>query len=341
MKKRKVSIITPCHNMERELVEKAYMSLKTQTMGFDNIEWLVVFHNSPERDVDVFNEIIDSEENIKIFTLNNDVNSPASPRNYALSQVTGTYIGFLDIDDAYETNVCEKAIQELQSAGAQIVSFRYELNGTKNARFRVTNATNLDEEDERVIVHTSNWDSRKYVYGMGLGITTKFYRTDFIRNNDLKFNEAIPFASDTLFNLECFDKMDTICYLPGFKGYQYNLKSNSVIQKVVKPETIMSYAKGLRVLFDKGLQTKLDISDLMWELIAYIATTTMFSSEVSCDDVCKVANMLEEYLQYMNPLQPSNAHPEKGIEHTMQFVTGFLKYPKAFFEKTIKKDAGN
>lgn len=341
MKKRKVSIITPCHNMESELMKKAYMSLKNQTMGFDNIEWLVVFHNSPEKDVELFTGIIDLEENIKISTLNNHVDSPASPRNYALSHATGTYIGFLDADDMYETDVCEKVIRELESTGAQIVSFRYELRGTETARFRVTNATNLDETAERVIVETSNWDSRKYVYGMGLGITTKFYRADFIQNNNLKFNETIPFASDTLFNLECFDKMDKICYLPGFKGYQYNLKSNSVIQKVVKPETIMSYAEGLRGLFNRGLQTKLDISDLMWELIAYIATTTMFSSEVSCNDVCEVAKVLEEYLQYMKPLRPSNAHPAEGIEHTMQLVTGFLKYPKTFYENTIKKDMGN
>lgn len=334
---KKVSIITPCHDMDCELMEKAYLSLKNQTIGFENIEWIVVFHNSHQADINKFKEIIDSEENIKIFSLENQISSPASPRNYALSQTTGTYIGFLDADDAYETSVCEKAIQELKVTGAQIVSFRYELEGTENVRFRVTNATNIEDAEESIVVSTSDWDSRKYVYGMGLGITTKFYQTEFIKKNDLKFNENVPFASDTLFNLECFDKMDNICYLPKFKGYHYCLKSNSVIQKVMKPETIMSYAKGIQVIFDRGLQTKLEISDLMWELIAYIATTIMFSPDMSCENVCEIAKLLEKYLQYMKPLQVSNAHPKETIEHTMQLVTVFLKYPKSFYENTKKK----
>lgn len=331
---KKVSVITPCHNMDGELMKKAFLSLKEQTYGFENIEWLIVFHNSPKTDIEKFRKIIKAAENIKIFSLNNNIHSPASPRNYALKHVTGEYIGFLDSDDAYASNTCEKAISELEITGAQIVSFRYEVLGIENARFPIKSAINIEGDSDHVIEQTSDWDSQKYGNGIALGLTTKFYKASFITKNKLCFNEKIPFASDTLFNIQCFDKLDTICFLPRFMGYQYYIKPKSIVQKVDEAETIIEYAEGIKLIFDAGLKSKLDINDLMWELTAYISTAVMFSKEVRKEDTCRIAGVLESYLQYMKPLQPSNVHPENTVEHTIKLVTSFLKYPEMFFEST-------
>lgn len=334
MAKKKVSIITPCHNMDGELMKKAYLSLKKQTYGFENIEWLIVFHNSPNTDIEEFRKITKAADNIKIFSLNNNIHSPASPRNYALKYVTGEYIGFLDADDTYVSTTCERVINEFEITGAQIVSFRYEVVGIENARFPIKSAINIDVDSEHVIEQTSEWDSQKYGNGIALGLTTKFYVTHFIKENKLCFNESIPFASDTLFNIHCFDKLNTICFMPQFMGYRYYIKPKSIIQKVEKAETIMEYAEGIKLIFDAGLKSKLDINDLMWELVAYISTAVMFSKEIKKEETCRIAGILESYLQYMKPLQPSNVHPENTVEHTIKLVTSFLKYPEMFFEST-------
>jgi len=41
----KVSVITPFHNVELNVFEKAYQSMKSQTIGFENIQWIVIAHN--------------------------------------------------------------------------------------------------------------------------------------------------------------------------------------------------------------------------------------------------------------------------------------------------------
>jgi len=41
----KVSVVTPLHNVELNVFEKAYQSMLSQTIGFDNIQWIVIAHN--------------------------------------------------------------------------------------------------------------------------------------------------------------------------------------------------------------------------------------------------------------------------------------------------------
>ena len=41
----KVSVVTPFHNVELGIFEKAYQSMKSQTIGFENIQWIVIAHN--------------------------------------------------------------------------------------------------------------------------------------------------------------------------------------------------------------------------------------------------------------------------------------------------------
>jgi len=44
--KYQVSIITPFHNVDMDMFRNGYKSLQCQTIGFENIEWIVVLHNT-------------------------------------------------------------------------------------------------------------------------------------------------------------------------------------------------------------------------------------------------------------------------------------------------------
>ena len=41
-----VSIVTPFHNVEPAMFRYAYESLQKQTLGFHNIQWIVILHNT-------------------------------------------------------------------------------------------------------------------------------------------------------------------------------------------------------------------------------------------------------------------------------------------------------
>lgn len=41
-----LSVVTPFHNTNLAFFEKCLDSLKKQTLGFENIEWVITLHNS-------------------------------------------------------------------------------------------------------------------------------------------------------------------------------------------------------------------------------------------------------------------------------------------------------
>ena len=45
----KVSVVTPFHNVDMAIFQKAADSMRQQTIGFENVEWIIVVHNSETR----------------------------------------------------------------------------------------------------------------------------------------------------------------------------------------------------------------------------------------------------------------------------------------------------
>ena len=94
-----VSIVTPFHNVDMRLFRKGYESLINQTIGFSNIQWIVVLHNTEPSICEAVHQLLDCHENVIVKELNNDVHTPSSPRNCGMKLATAPYLGFLDADD--------------------------------------------------------------------------------------------------------------------------------------------------------------------------------------------------------------------------------------------------
>ncbi|MBQ1336456.1 MAG: glycosyltransferase family 2 protein [Selenomonadaceae bacterium] len=112
MKKEKseyqVSVVTPFHNVDMELFRRGYESLKEQTIGFSNVQWIVVLHNTEQKYHEAVHELLDGHENVIVKALFNDARTPSSPRNYGMKFATAPYLGFLDGDDSYTPNACRR-----------------------------------------------------------------------------------------------------------------------------------------------------------------------------------------------------------------------------------------
>ena len=100
MKDYEISIITPFHKTDLNMFRKAFKSMTSQTFGIENIQWIIVVHKSPEEDLAAVREIVKGYDSIEVYTLNNDVHSASSPRNYGMEHATGKYLEFLDADDS-------------------------------------------------------------------------------------------------------------------------------------------------------------------------------------------------------------------------------------------------
>lgn len=327
-----ITVITPCHNMNLSLMEKAYLSLNNQTLGFEKIEWLIVMHNSPEEDVNMLREIVGQHQNIMIHLLNDGIRSPASPRNYALDRACGTYIGFLDADDVYMRDTCEKAVSCLHENRAQMAAFRIETESSSGQEVAIDSNILINQAIPCHVINTSNWDSGLFTHGSGLGITSKIYDRRSIDDFGLRFDVEVPFASDTLFNLEFLSKMERFCYLPQLIGYHYYMVGNSVVQKFDKSKKdIILNAKGIKKILSYGISTGLSVNTLMWELLAYQATLMLCSTEFSYQERKGISYMMEPLFHFMTKLKKSKIHSKRVAKYTMIIPTLVLRHPKLIY----------
>lgn len=114
-----VSIITPCFNSEKFLLE-TYQSIKSQT--YSNWEWIIVDDCSTDRSVEIINSFLDDRINLIILPSNQGA---AKARNLALRKANGRYITFIDSDDLWLPNFLETTIQFLIENKEELVYTSY------------------------------------------------------------------------------------------------------------------------------------------------------------------------------------------------------------------------
>ena len=93
-----ISIIMPAYNSERYISE-AIDSVLTQS--YKNFELVIVDDGSSDRTPEIIDEYAEKDNRIKVFHRENAGVSAA--RNFALQNICGDYVTFIDSDDIYHT----------------------------------------------------------------------------------------------------------------------------------------------------------------------------------------------------------------------------------------------
>lgn len=106
MSQYKISIIIPTFNVENDL-QRAINSLLNQTIGFENLEIILVDDNSTDNTQEIILEYSKEYKNIKYHFLEENSGSAGKPRNIGIKIATSTYVIFLDNDDEYVKEACE------------------------------------------------------------------------------------------------------------------------------------------------------------------------------------------------------------------------------------------
>lgn len=123
-----ISIVTPCFNGDR-FIQDAYASLRAQT--YTNWEWLVVDDCSTDGSYSLLLSLAKNDQRIRVYRLEKNSGSAAA-RNYALRQVAGLYVSFLDIDDLIDaTYLAVQAKFLAEKKGIVTCGFRVVSGGKK------------------------------------------------------------------------------------------------------------------------------------------------------------------------------------------------------------------
>ncbi len=311
----KISVITPSHNTKPELFEKGFESLKRQTIGFENVQWVVTLHNCGEEYIEFANQLLNGYDNVKLFELNNDIYSPSSPRNNCLKNADGKYIVFMDADDSLDEECLLKVYQTLEETGLKLAYYNADTttDGLVNSNMRFLRNHSLLEE--RMIVRTRGREFDDYTGTADIGIWTKCYDREFLVNNNIFFDEQVPIGEDFLFNLNCYSHLDEIVVMPWLIGYHYYRNTGSLSSDMDKSrEEIIKIAKGFSKVFEYGYTHGFYIDRVLNSFAGIIVTLALYK-KLGAEDIALIRDYISPYFKYMEiPAESKTGTSQKETE---------------------------
>lgn len=301
----KVSIVTPFCNVDMKMFRKCFESVKNQTLGFENIQWIVVLHNTEEKYHEAVHELLDGFENVLVKRLDNDIRNPSPPRNLGMKFATAPYLGFLDADDAYTPQALEKALHHLQRTHSQIVTFRRQYELEREDLMAWTELVLWDQTQEEIVIDREHWDDKKMFSGIWGITTSRLYDREFLSRHNITFDERLNYGEGVLFLIEAYGKAERVCYLPQFIGYNYFINSGSIVQSMKKKSAamIVSYAESLKKVFDAGFRNGIYMEWTIASLLTMYSSVLIHTKNLSVADRFKIKEILEPYV-HMIPLLP-------------------------------------
>lgn len=102
------SVIIPVYNVE-DYLKETIESVINQTIGFDNIELILVNDGSTDNSEEICLEYKDKYPNNVVY-IKQDNQGVSIARNNALKYVSGKYVNFLDSDDTWDCDAFEKGL---------------------------------------------------------------------------------------------------------------------------------------------------------------------------------------------------------------------------------------
>lgn len=224
----KITIIIPIFNVEF-YIERCLLSLFNQSIGFDNLEIILVDDCSTDRTREIIKFYSDNYDNIKHVFLDENSGSAGKPRNVGLDISTSEYVMFLDPDDFFTPNACEILYDKITSENADIVSGRHSRKDSKgeytvypslwidtltdpndsyNDAKRKTNEILKKNQNE---IRVNSIDEMPSII-RNFGLSSKIFRMSFIKKHNITFPIRIP-AQDTVFIFNSFLNASGIIFI--------------------------------------------------------------------------------------------------------------------------------
>ena len=212
----KVSVIIPTYNAENS-IRDAIDSIVSQTLGFENIELIVVDDNSSDNTGAIINEFASLHENIRPFFLKDNSGSASRGRNVGIDNASSKYVMFLDQDDRYVDDVCEVLFNGIEGSNLDIAMCNHKT--VLNSRFEDVSQLDQDYSFMRES-HIKNESLFKNIY-----MWDKIFRLEFLKENGIRCPEGM-LSEDMVFCVNAYLNTSEIINFPEYYGYLYNIRDS-------------------------------------------------------------------------------------------------------------------
>lgn len=337
----KVSVVTPFHNVDMGMFQKCADGMRCQTIGFENIEWIIVVHNSKPHYFPLVTEMFKNDKNVIVKELNDDMHSPASPRNHGMQFVTSPYLGFLDADDSYTPDCLEVVRREMIETQSQVVTFRREYELEKESLHPHTEKVVWNQTEWRIVMDRKDFQLDKMFTGLWPFSTSRLFDVAFLRKHNLTFSDKVLWVEDVWHTGMCLMLADRVCYLPQFIGYHYFINSGSIIQDKKKPmEELIECFKSANIIIDDLSEMGVDITDTANTLFTLL-TQYYLASDLTVEQRRTLCDIARPYLEKLQKMSPSKIHTPEECYLSYHLSKEVLSNPEDPMASPMLKDAMN
>ena len=243
----KISIIIPVFNVE-DTLKNAFDSIKSQTIGFENLEVIFVDDKSTDDSLKIIKEFSKKYNNVKSICLNKNSGFAGKPRNVGIENATAPYLMFLDPDDIFLENACEILYKSIIENDLELVSGNYNINRDSNI---VRNNWDILKLEDGESIQVQYIDENFNFLLTIPSVWSKIFKKEFILKENINFLVGVP-AQDVVFVTESllkargikFINTPVVEYIPRQSDSVTSKKSKSVLAGFIKSYTaILNIAK--------------------------------------------------------------------------------------------------
>lgn len=221
-----LSVIVPVYKVEKYL-ERCVESLRSQTLR--DIEIILVNDGSPDRCPELCEALARQDSRIRVVHKQNG--GLSSARNAGLRVASGAYVGFVDSDDTVDLDMFEKLHKAIVREHVDFVMSDYVRVPEEGESYLKTldirpgryNKDDLRREIFPQLIMGENVD-----YGPLLSVCQCLYRTDFLRSNEIYFDEQVRWSEDNIFSAIVGYHADSFFYLKGEGLYHYHQNPGTI-----------------------------------------------------------------------------------------------------------------
>ena len=253
------SIIIPVYKGEK-CIQRCVESIISS--GYNDMEIILVEDCSPDNSWLMCQLLSARYDNVRC--LRNASNRGVSyTRNYGISVATGDYLLFADCDDWVESAFIP-SFREAVTAGANLAICGYVTHDVKNSGN--TLVYGWENQEEYVVEHIKSCLKELYDDTLIHQVWNKMFRTELVREHNIRFDESISIGEDTRFVLDYIKKANIQeITLINRTLYHYMRDQAGSLMFRVGYESIDEPLKNLRTIYELLELSEEDIDEIMVE----------------------------------------------------------------------------
>lgn len=256
----KVTVIIPTYNSV-EFLDSTIASIMNQSIGFENIELIIVDDYSTDNTQELINHYCKKYENIKTFESGKKTGTPGRARNIGIANSTAEYIMFIDHDDNYLPESVEKLYNAVTENSCDVGIGKFQTFGEQKIvpEDWITHDVVLNSIDEDLRFFSIN------------NIWRMIFPKEFLNENDITFPEGV-FAEDLTFMIDAFVNASKIVFINDIV-YNFRLRTGD--------NSSTSLSKGMHYL-DGLIEGYNNTVDVLKKNNACKYYDTIFNQHLSC-----------------------------------------------------------